>query len=101
MLARLYHISFQTSLDLHIHRIIIVCLILGQTAGTYDIVFVPFSTEFPLEGEIATKPWLIVFVTYQAKRDLMGIVKSIDSGQPAQADHGQNFLLLADFLCIK
>ena len=38
------------------------------------------------------------------KGDLMGIVKSFDSGQPAQsaqADHGQNFSLLADFLCIK
>ena len=43
-------------------------------------------------------------VTHQEKRDLMGIAKSIDSGQPAlsaQADHGPNFLLLADFLCIK
>ena len=35
--------------------------------------------------------------------DLMGIAKSIDPGQPAQpaqADHGRNFLLLANFLCI-
>ena len=34
----------------------------------------------------------------------MGIEKSIDPGQPAlyaQADHSQNFSLLADFLCIK
>ena len=38
------------------------------------------------------------------KRDLMGIEKRIDPGQPAQsaqADHGQNFLQLADFLSIK
>ena len=35
--------------------------------------------------------------------DLIGIAKSIDSGQPAQsaqADHGRNFLLLADFLTL-
>ena len=31
----------------------------------------------------------------------MGIAKIIDPGQPAQADHGRNFSLLADFLCIK
>ena len=33
----------------------------------------------------------------------MGIAKSIDPGQPAQsaqADHGRNFSLLADFLSI-
>ena len=33
----------------------------------------------------------------------MGIVKSIDPGQPVQStqtDHGQNFSLLADLLCI-
>ena len=38
------------------------------------------------------------------KKDLIGIAKSIDRGQPAQsrqADHGRNFSLLADFLCIK
>ena len=43
-------------------------------------------------------------VTHQAKRDLMGIAKSINPGQPAQftqSDHGRNFSLLADFLCIK
>ena len=43
-------------------------------------------------------------VTHHAKRGLMGIVKSIDPGQPAQsakADHGRNFSLLADFLCVK
>ena len=47
---------------------------------------------------------MIISVTYHAKRDLMGIAKSIDLGQPAQsaqADHGRNFSLLADFLCIK
>ena len=27
----------------------------------------------------------------------MGIAKSIDPGQPVQADHGRNFLLLVDF----
>ena len=32
--------------------------------------------------------------------DLTGIVKSIDPSQPVQSDHGQNSLLLADFLCI-
>ena len=41
---------------------------------------------------------MIISVTYHAKRDLMGIAKSIDLGQPA---HGRNFSLLADFLCIK
>ena len=38
------------------------------------------------------------------EKDLMEIAKSIDLGQPAQsaqADHGRNFSLLADFLCIK
>ena len=35
------------------------------------------------------------------KKDLMGIAKNIGPGQPAQADHAQNFSLLADFLCIK
>ena len=39
-------------------------------------------------------------MTHLAKRDLMGIAKSIDPGQPVQSDHGQSFLLLADFLCI-
>ena len=45
-----------------------------------------------------------IFVTQQAKRDLMRIVKNIKPGQPAQstqADHGRNFSLSADFLCIK
>ena len=44
------------------------------------------------------------FLTHHATRDLMGIAKSIDPGQPAQSvqsDHGQNFSLLADFQCIK
>ena len=27
--------------------------------------------------------------------------KSIDHSQPAEADHGRNFSLLADFVCIK
>ena len=43
------------------------------------------------------------YVSDHAKRDLMGIAKSIDPGQPAQsaqADHSQNFLLLADVQCI-
>ena len=35
-----------------------------------------------------------------AKRDLMGIAKSIHPSQPVQSDHSQNFSLLADFLCI-
>ena len=35
------------------------------------------------------------------KRDLMGIVKSIDPVQSVQADQGKNFSVLADFLCIK
>ena len=41
-----------------------------------------------------------LYVTHQAKRDFMGIAKSIDPGQPAQSaqsDHGRNFSLLADF----
>ena len=44
------------------------------------------------------------YVTYHAKRDLTGTAKSIDPGQPpksSQAEHGRNFSLLADFLCIK
>ena len=44
------------------------------------------------------------YVTHHTKRDLMGITKSTDRGQPAQsahADHGRNFSLLADFLRIK
>ena len=42
-------------------------------------------------------------MTHQAKRDLTGIAKSIDSGQPAQsaqADQSRNFSLLVDFLYI-
>ena len=42
-------------------------------------------------------------MTRHAKRDFMGIAKSMDPAQPAQsthADHGRNFSLLADFLCI-
>ena len=38
---------------------------------------------------------------HHTKRDLIGIAKIIDPGQPAQSaqsDHGRNFLLLADFL---
>ena len=31
----------------------------------------------------------------------MGIAKSVDPGQLAQADQGQNFSLFADFRCIK
>ena len=48
--------------------------------------------------------WSSLNVTHHAKQDLMGITKSIDRGQPAQsaqADHGRNFSLLADFLRIK
>ena len=44
-----------------------------------------------------------LFVTHYTKRNLMGTAKSINPGKPAesaQADHGQNCLLLADFLCI-
>ena len=47
---------------------------------------------------------LCSYVTHHAKRDLMEIANSIDPGQPAlfaQADHGRNFSLFADFLCIK
>ena len=39
-----------------------------------------------------------------AKRDPMGIAKSIDPSQPAhsaQSDQDRNFSLLADFLCIE
>ena len=42
-----------------------------------------------------------LYVTYHSKRDLTGISKSIDPGQPVQSDYGRNFSLLADFLCIK
>ena len=44
------------------------------------------------------------YVTHHAKSDLMGITKSINPGQPEQSmqsEQGRNFLLLADFLCIK
>ena len=43
-------------------------------------------------------------MTHHMKRDLKGIKKSIYRGlsaQSAQADHGRNFSLSADFLCIK
>ena len=43
-------------------------------------------------------------MTHHGKRDLIGIAKSIDPGQPeqsAQADQGRYFSLLADFLCMK
>ena len=43
----------------------------------------------------------IKFCDLSHERDIMGIVKSIDPGQSTQADHGRNFSLLADFLCIK
>ena len=46
----------------------------------------------------------IIYFTHYAKRDLLGIAKSIDPGQLAQsdkADHGGNFSLMADFQCIK
>ena len=53
---------------------------------------------------------LFVFIEY-IKRELLciwdlvrEIAKSIEPGQPAQsaqADHGRNVSLLADFLCIK
>ena len=45
-----------------------------------------------------------VNVTHNAKRDLIGIAKSIEPGQAARSartDHGQIFSLLADFMCIK
>ena len=44
------------------------------------------------------------YLTHHAKSDLKGIAKSIEPSQPvqsAQSDHGRNFSLLADFLCIK
>ena len=44
------------------------------------------------------------YATHHAKRDLMGVAKSINHSQPAQsvqANHSRNFSLLADFLCIK
>ena len=45
-----------------------------------------------------------IYVTHYARKDLVGIAKSIDPSQPAQsaqADQDPNFSLLADFLCIK
>ena len=47
---------------------------------------------------------LKAFVTHHSKKGLVGIAKSINPGQTAQSaqsDHGRNFSLLADFLCIK
>ena len=44
---------------------------------------------------------LFLCMTHHTERDLMGIAKSIDSGQPAQSDHGRNFSLLADFPYLK
>ena len=38
---------------------------------------------------------------HHTKRDLLGIAQSIDPDQPAKADHGLNFSLLADFLTVK
>ena len=46
----------------------------------------------------------LTIVTHHVKRDHMGVAKSFYFGQPArsaQADHGRNFSLLEDFLCIK
>ena len=43
-------------------------------------------------------------MTHHAKRNLIGIAKNIDPGQPAQsaqADHGRKFSIFADFLYIK
>ena len=59
--------------------------------------YVPFCTSKPQID-------CLLYVTHHAKRDLMAIAKTIDTGQPApsaQADHGRHFSLLADFLCIK
>ena len=47
---------------------------------------------------------VVINVTHHAKSDFIGITKSIDPGQPAQsaqADHGRNLSLLADFHCFK
>ena len=55
-----------------------------------------------IEGENLAK--LFRKVILHAKRNLIRIARSIDTGQPAQtmqADHGQNCSLLADFLFIK
>ena len=62
-----------------------------------------FDAGYPAQSGIGEihKVHKYIIVTHHSKRDLMGIAKSIDGGQPAQADHGRNFSLLADFLCIK
>ena len=56
-------------------------------------------TPFHRRHELQVK-FMYQNVTHHAKRDIMGIVKSIDSGQPVKSYHSRNFSLLADFLCI-
>ena len=41
-----------------------------------------------------------IYVTHHAKRDLVGIIDPSQLAQSVKAEQGQNFLLLADFLCI-
>ena len=65
----------------------------------------PFPTFYSLREKLHPFNHISIVVckinvTHLAK-DLMGIAKSIYHGQPAQSDHGRNFSLLADFLCIE
>ena len=76
----------------------------GETAGYQHFHFFPTKDRFFIshsnQGLFGKH---FIYVTHLEKRGLEGIAKSIDPGQPAQsaqADHGRNFSLLADFLCI-
>ena len=65
-----------------------------------------FYTSYSEQKEIrdfgSVSRFNIKFVTHQ--KDLMETAKSIDHDRPAQSaqsDHGRNFSLLTDYLCVK
>ena len=67
------------------------------------VTFITFQEKSAKNGQKNERS-LLSYATHHAKKDFVGIEKSIDSDQPAQSaqsDHGRNFSLLADFLCIK
>ena len=70
---------------------------------TYVSMFLPNYKKNPYIQRSGFKHEFMNLWPITLKRALMEIAKSIDPGQPAQsvrADRGQNFSLLADFLCI-
>ena len=91
----------------------IVCLILLLRLKNTNVLeflkYLPFMWYSCIDSDLfvlVTSRYIIknIYVTHLTKKDLTGIAKSIDSGQPAQSaqsDRGKNLSLLADFLCIK